>query len=104
MSASAHSKSHWPAFSMLAAFSVLHAVAISGLGAAAFIGGYAFIGAKVWTLLAWLWLIWPVALIRHPRRSTKTVRVTLAVSVLLLLPCLPFMLVFSAWSVGGFGP
>ncbi len=59
---------------------------------------------RVWVIFAWAWLIWPLLLSLHRGRSLRRFAVPVVLSVALLIPCMPMLLVFTAWSIGGFAP
>ena len=89
---------------MLAAACILHAVLVFALWAAMFWAHVEFIPAKPWLALGWLWLIWPAVLTMQRERTLLRVGVPLAISLALLVPCVPTIFAFTVWSIGGFAP
>jgi hypothetical protein len=57
----------------------------------------------VWLVLAWLWLLWPVYVFARSRASRITVG-ALLLSVAMIVPTVPTICTFTAWSIGGFAP
>src|SRR6185436_7886003 len=68
---------------------VVHALAVSAFWAAMFVANLDLLPGKVWLALAWLWLVWPVALMLHPGRSLRRIAWRVFIAVGLLVPCTP---------------
>jgi hypothetical protein len=58
----------------------------------------------VWVISAWCGLIWPLLLSLHRGRSLLRFAVPVLLGLALLIPCVPLLLAFTAWSIGGFAP
>jgi hypothetical protein len=91
-------------FRYLAVGTVLHAALIALL----WVGDFYFevweMPGRVWLLLSWLWLAWPILLLLHPGRSPIRVLLPTFVGLALLAPCLTTIWSFTVWSIGGFAP
>lgn len=59
---------------------------------------------RPWLILAWGWLAWPLVLMRHPGRSVIETVLPLAIGLVLLAPCVPYLLALTAISILGFAP
>jgi hypothetical protein len=104
MNVGTHSTRRWPSYKPLAISCIAHAAAVLVLGLGAYLEKWSFVDGKAWALLGWAWLLWPVVLSFHPRRTKKQLYLPLLAGAVLLVPCVPFLLALSAWAVGGFGP
>lgn len=60
--------------------------------------------ARVWLIIAWLWLAWPAALLLHPPRFSPSLLFPLAISIALLSPCVSTIYAFTSWIIWGFAP
>jgi hypothetical protein len=59
------------------------------------------ISGRAWTIVAWLWLIWPIALAFHPARSLSRVAIPVAIGLAFLAPCIPVLWDYTAWLYEG---
>jgi len=60
------------------------------------------ISGRAWTMVAWLWLIWPIVLAFHPARSLARVAIPVAIGLAFLTPCIPVLWEYTAWLLEGF--
>ena len=91
-------------FRVLASITVAHALVVLLLWLGVFYADVQFISGRVWLVLLWLWLVWPLLLAFHPGRSLRGVAVPLLVGIALIAPCVPTAFAFTAWVIGGFAP
>jgi hypothetical protein len=63
-----------------------------------------WLSGRAWTLMAWLWLAWPVTLALHPVRSLSRVAIPVAIGLAFLAPCIPVLWEYSMWVFGGVAP
>jgi hypothetical protein len=90
-------------YRVLAVLAVLHSAAVFTVWLFARPGAFP-LPPRVWVIFAWCWLIWPLVLSLHRGHSLLRFVVPVALSLALLIPCVPLLLTFTAWSVGGFAP
>jgi len=88
----------------LAASAIVHALLVALIWVGEFYFDISILPSRVWLVLAWLWLIWPVVLFFHPDRSPLRVFVPCLVGLVLLAPCLSTVWPFTAWAIGGIAP
>lgn len=91
-------------FRTLAVVAIVHALLVALLWVGEFYFDVTVLPARVWLVLAWSWLIWPVALLLHPDRSPLRVFVPCLIGIALLAPCLSTVWTFTVWAIGGFAP
>jgi hypothetical protein len=90
-------------YRILAFLAVIHSAAV--LTVWLFARPDAFpISPRVWVIFAWAWLIWPLLLSLHRGRSLVRFAVPVVLGLVLLIPCMPMLLAFTAWSIGRFAP
>ena len=90
------------AYRVFACSCVIHALVVFAFWAAMFVANLDLMPGKVWLALAWLWLIWPAALLLHPGRSLRRIAWPVLIAVGLLVPCTPVIFTFTVWAVQGF--
>ena len=88
----------------LATAAIVHALLVVLLWVGQFYFDVSILPGRVWLVLAWSWLIWPVVLLLHPDRSPMRVFMPCLVGLALLAPCLSTVWSFTAWAFGGFAP
>jgi hypothetical protein len=88
-------------FRYLAVGAVVHAALVALLWASEIYFDVAVIPGRVWLILSWLWLLWPIVLLLHPDRSPMRVLVPSLIGLGLLAPCVPTIWLFTVWAVGG---
>jgi uncharacterized membrane protein YGL010W len=91
-------------YKILGALAVAHAALVLLLWLAVFYAEIDVLSGRAWLALVWLWLLWPLALAFHPRRSLKRFVVPTIVGVAVLAPCIPTAYTFTSWAVFGFAP
>ncbi len=91
----------WSVFSfrVLATLTVVHALAVLAIWLSHSATDLGMISGQTWTLLAWLWLIWPFAMLLHPAGSLRRAFLPLFLGVLMLAPCAATVFLFTAWAV-----
>jgi hypothetical protein len=99
-SAARLTKSYW----FVAIVTVGYALAVLALWAGALYADLYPISGRAWTLVAWVWLLWPMVLIIHPARSLLRVALPSAIGLLILAPCIPVLFAYTAWSFQGVAP
>ena len=90
------------AYRVLALSCVVHALVVFTVWTAMFVSNLDLMSGKIWLTLAWLWLIWPAALMFQPGRTLRRVAWPVLIAVGLLVPCAPVIFTFSVWAVRGF--
>ena len=94
-----------PVYRALAAGCLFHALAVLAVWALILIGNAPiFISGQAWLIMAWLWLFWPLALCVPAPRSLRGIGVPVLIGIAMLVPCVPFVFAFTAWSIYGFAP
>lgn len=73
-------------FRTLALLCMLHALVVVLLWLEQTFLGVLLVSGKVWVTLAWLWLLWPIALALHPAASRRDVAIPTVVGLVLLAP------------------
>jgi hypothetical protein len=94
----------WVPYRLLAAMAIAHAFVALLIWLGVCMANTQFMPARAWSVLVWLWLVWPLVLALHPARSLKRFAVPLLVGLALLAPCIPVAFMFTAWAIGGFAP
>ena len=78
---------------------VIHAAAVLGTWFAS--NHFRFLlSFHVWALLSLIWLLWPIALFIHSKRSMTKLAIPIGISLLLLTPCIPRLISFAPWALG----
>lgn len=83
---------------------IAHALVALTVGLVAVVADVYVMPARVWLVVVWLWLVWPLSLALHPERSLKRVAVPSLIGLAILAPCIPMAFAFTAWSIEGFAP
>lgn len=91
-------------YRVVASVAVGHALVVFLLWLGVFFADVQLISGRVWLILVWLWLVWPILLALYPGRSRRGLAVPLLVGFALIAPCIPTAFVFTAWAIGGFAP
>ena len=104
MQASVRSTAPSSPFRTLAVVAIVHALLVALSWAGEFYFDLTILPGRVWLVLAWLWLTWPLVLLLHPDRSPMRVFVPCLISFALLAPCLSTVWTFTVWAIGGFAP
>lgn len=91
----------WSVFSfrVIATLTVVHAFLVLVLWVSHSNTDLSMMSGQAWTLLAWVWLIWPCAMLLHPAGSLSRAFLPLFLSVLLLAPCAATVFLFTAWAL-----
>jgi hypothetical protein len=62
------------------------------------------VSGEAWLIMAWLWLFWPLALCMCSPRSWRVTGIPVLIGIVMLAPCIPFVLAFTSWTIYGFAP
>jgi hypothetical protein len=87
----------------IASGALVHAAVIAASWWLMFYADVDVIPGKVWVVLAWAWLVWPVVVVVWRQASRLTVA-ALGLGILIMVPCASTIYTFTAWSIGGFAP
>ena len=83
---------------------ILHAAIVLSLWVATFPADLEVIPGKLWLALAWLWIVWPIAIALHPAFDFKQRVLPVVAGAALLAPCIPVIYTFTVWAIWGFAP
>lgn len=97
----------WPfsrTSSILCALAATHALFILFAWLAAFVLDAPVINARVWLIVAWLWLVWVFVLIPRLKRDAKLAIWTIVICAALFVPSASTIYSFTSWAINGFAP
>lgn len=104
MNQGASTKDGTNAYRLLAAGCIVHAATVLALWLGVFVAGLNLIPGKLWLLLTWLWVFWPVALLAGKARSFRRVAIPVSLGLAVMVPCIPTIFAFTVWYFRGFAP
>jgi hypothetical protein len=87
------------AYQAIILFAALHSVALFASGIAIFVSNSEWL-TRLWVAFATLWFFWPVVLLLHFRGSIRRLIISIALSVLLLIPFLRTYDELASWVFG----
>lgn len=82
---------------VLSIAAVTHAALVLTAWVGEFYAGFSMLSGKLWLVLAWSWLAWPFVLAAHPGATRRRVAVPIILGLILLVPCLSTIFLFSVW-------
>jgi hypothetical protein len=89
---------------LIAIGALVHAVVVTAWWWAAIYADAAIFSSRVWLVVAWSWLVWPGVLIVARTQASRLTVGSIAVGALVIVPSVPTIYTFTAWSIGGFAP
>lgn len=89
---------------VIAISAVAHAALVTADWMAMLYWGSPFISARLWFVVGWLWLVWPVLLFVTKARSSRVAIAGVVLGAVTMLPSIPVIYSFTAWSIQGFAP
>jgi hypothetical protein len=89
---------------LIAIAAIVHALLVTAWWWAAIYADVAVVSSGVWLVAAWGWLIWPVALLVARAQASRLTVGSVVVGALVIVPSVPTIYTFTAWSIGGFAP
>lgn len=81
-----------------------HALIVTVLWVLVFKFDIDLIPAKVWTVLGLAWPLWVIAVFFSPRPTVRNWVIALVAGIVILVPSIPTLYTFAAWTIGGFAP
>jgi hypothetical protein len=89
---------------LIAVGAIVHALLVTAWWWAAIHANVAVVSGRVWLVAAWGWLIWPVVLLVARAQASRLTVGSVVVGAVVIVPTLPTIYAFTAWSIGGFAP
>ena len=81
-----------------------HAAVITAIWILVFKFDVEVVPSRVWMGVALIWPLWAIAAALSPRMMVKAWVATGALGLVVLMPAIPTLYTFIAWSIGGFAP
>lgn len=97
----------WPfsrTSSILCALAATHALLILLAWLAAFVFDTPVTNARVWLVVAWLWIVWIFALAPRFKRDGKLIIGTAVICAAFFWPTASTIYSFTIWAINGFAP
>src|SRR5215831_6431294 len=87
---------------LIAGAALAHAIFVTSWWWAAMYPHIVPFSVRVWVVVAWLWLVWPLLLLVRRREASRFASVAVLIGAGIIVPCVPTIFTFTAWSINGF--
>jgi|KBSMisStandDraft_5_1062788.scaffolds.fasta_scaffold09718_4 cell division protein FtsW (lipid II flippase) len=83
---------------------IVHAIGITVSWVLVFKFDVEIVSAKIWAVIALMWLLWLVVVALSPSRNLRKWIAAVIASSLILAPTVPTLYTFVVWTIEGFAP
>jgi cell division protein FtsW (lipid II flippase) len=83
---------------------IVHAIGITVSWVLVFKFDVEIVSAKIWAVMALVWLLWLFVVALSPSRNLKKWIAAVIASSLILAPTVPTLYTFVVWTIEGFAP